>query len=62
MHILQEGHCFFSSFFTECPLVKNLWYETKKWLHEILGKHADFDKYSTIFAKFENMNIHKIET
>lgn len=60
MHILQEVHWNIRHFSFDILLLKKVWnWRNAEWK---TGRHVGFDKYSILFGKNENKNIHTIET
>lgn len=47
--------------FVDCYLVKEIWIELEKWMTDIFGLQTSFDKYSILFGKYDNRDIHRLE-
>lgn len=47
--------------FVDCYLVKEIWIDLEKWMTDIFGLQTNFDKYSILFGKFDNRDIHRLE-
>ena len=47
--------------FAECFVVKEIWIEIKRWILEVFKLQTASDRYSTLFEKYENSRIHRLE-